>query len=319
MSAFDLYVAACDRNGGVFHYRVQEDGSARLLGSIALDRPMHMIEDGNSLAVLLFDSTGNGESGLVCCPLLPDGCFGAPDAPIPTHGREACHLSTLGGAIYVANYSSSSLIRLPNLLAERVGSGPHPRQRVAHPHYIAPTPDGRYLAAVDLGTDEIVLYHPDLTPHASLSLPAGSGPRHLAWHADGRHVFCVCELASTVSVLTYEDGVLTLGKTVSTLPCDASVENIAAAIRCVGDTVYATNRGHDSVAVLDFDGNTLTPRAHLPVHGSYPRDLLAVGDLLLCANEREGGVTVVSQSDGSLLARLPLPHPVCLVARGISE
>ncbi len=319
MSAFDLYVAACDRAGGIFRYRIEGSGSARLIESVALDRPMHMIEDGDALAVLLFDAKGDGKSALVRCPLAQDGSLGAPYDLISTHGREACHLTAHGGAIYAVNYSSSGLIRLPDRLVERTGSGPHPRQTVPHPHYIDKTPDGRFLCVADLGTDEIVLYHPDLTEHASLSLPAGSGPRHLAWHADGRHAFCVCELASTVSVLTYEDGRLSLGATVSTLPRGVTEDNIAAAIRCVGDTVYATNRGHDSVAVLDFDGGSLTPRRHVPVHGSYPRDLLVVGDLLICANEREGGVTVVSQSDGTLRARLSVPHPVCLVARNVSE
>ena len=314
MSAFDLYVAACDRRGGILHYRMEQDGSSHLIDSVALDRPMYMIRDGNALAVLLLDA-GEGESALVRCPLRADGCLGTPEGAMSTHGREACHLTSHSGAVYAVSYSSSSLIRLPDRLVERIGSGPHPRQRVSHPHYIAPTPDGRYLAVVDLGTDEVVLYHPDLTEQARLPFPAGTGPRHLAWHTDGRHAFCVSELASTVTVLTYEEGKLARGASVSTLPQGVSGDSFVAAVRCAGDTVYVTNRGHDSVAVFDFDGTSLSPRRHLAVHGSYPRDLLVVGDLLICANEKEGGVTVVSQTDGTLLARLDVPHPVCLVAR----
>lgn len=314
MFAFDLYVAACDREGGILHYRMARDGSARLVDRLALDRPMHMIPHGDALAVLLLDA-GEGESALVRCPLTADGHLGTPEGAISTHGREACHLVSHGGAVYAVNYSSSSLIRLPDRLVERRGSGPHPRQRAPHPHHVSPTPDGRYLAVVDLGTDEIVLYRPDLTEHAHLSLPAGTGPRHLSWHADGRHAFCISELASTVTVLTYEDGRLSLGTSVSILPHGAIKDSFAAAIRCVGDTVYATVRGHDTVAVLDFDGKGLALRRHVPVYGAYPRDLLVLGDLLICANEREGGVTVISQRDGTLLSRLDAPRPVCLVAR----
>jgi 6-phosphogluconolactonase len=104
----------------------------------------------------------------------------------------------------------------------------------------------------DLGVDKIFIYHKDLTLASTVNIPSGHGPRHLAFHEDGTHIFCANELESTISLLNYKNGVMELVDTVSVLPEDFNGQSTVAAIRCVGNTVYVSNRGHDSISVLNF-------------------------------------------------------------------
>ena len=93
--------------------------------------------------------------------------------------------------------------------AMREGSGPvADRQERSHAHCLVEAPDGRLVAA-DLGTDEVAFYDFDAeagrlgaTPAYSVALPPGSGPRHVAFSADGSHLFIINELASTIATLS---------------------------------------------------------------------------------------------------------------------
>ena len=137
-------------------------------------------------------------------------------------------------------------------------------------------------------------------------------PRHLAFDKDGTHVFCANELRSTVSVLEYEDGTLTLKDTVSLLPKDFDGESTAAAIRCADGTVYVSNRGHDSITALTFSSGRLAFNKTISTYGRSPRDFLVYRDLIIAANECSDEVTLISLEDGGLLEKIPVRYPVCV-------
>ena len=136
-------------------------------------------------------------------------------------GTVSCYamMDTRSRVALVANYWSGSVALFParpdGSLAEaasvdqHTGSGPDAsRQEGPHAHCIVLSADDRFAYSADLGADEIIGYRVDyatnqLVRHTVLSMPAGSGPRHLAFAPDGRHAYVICELDSTMAALAF--------------------------------------------------------------------------------------------------------------------
>jgi len=185
-------------------------------------------------------------------------------------------------------------------------TGPHPtRQDAPHVHSATISPDNRYAYICDLGLDRIYAYALDPT-HATLS-PAptfytatrpGSGPRHATFSHDGRHLLVVGELDSTLTTYAYdaETAALTPVDMQSLLPAGFSGENTAAEVRLHpnGRWVYASNRGHDSIATFAFDAASgrLRLLGHTPSGGRSPRHfaICPCGRWLVTANQDSGTV-----------------------------
>lgn len=255
-----------------------------------------------------------------------------------THGFAPCHLSVdlAGRYVLVANYESGSLAVVPVLSDGRLapatdtirwrGSGPHPRQANSHAHMIIPRPGTGYYYGADLGSDRLWIYQLDsengkLVPNipSLVQLPPGTGPRHLAFHPNGRFAYTVNELASTVTLLHAGDrsGALIPGQTLSTLPDENDGENLAGEIQITpwGRFLYATNRGHDSIAMYDIDQDSgrLTLIGHQPTYGRGPRHFAfdPTGTYLVVANQ--DSCTVVSFRVDHTTGNLSLIEPTAQV------
>lgn len=246
-------------------------------------------------------------------------------ARVPSRGALPCYVSLDAGEewLAVANYGSGSvaLFRLDSangLPGEAVtvqsnsGHGRDPeRQEGPHAHCAIFAPDGKLLYRTDLGTDEILVsrFDPDEGPGApetAFAAPPGSGPRHLVFHPALPTAYLVSELASTLTVLAIAEGELKPERTITTLPQGCREENLGGhiAVDARGERLYATNRGHDSVAVFALDaGGMPRPIQHVPSSGASPRFFLIDQEerLLIVANE-EGGNVVASEirQDGTL-------------------
>lgn len=184
--------------------------------------------------------------------------------------------------------------------------GSHENQDKPHVHFTDLTPDGR-LAVCDLGTDRIYTY--DISSEGKLSEAAiylaedQTGPRHLAFHPNGQIAYLFGELDSTVTVLAYDanEGSFTQLQKLSTLPEDFNEFNGGAAIRISADGrfVYASNRGHNSIAVFEtFEGGTsLIRRQLISTEGDFPRDfnLDQTENFLICANQNSDNLTLYSR------------------------
>ena len=320
MKEWDLYFAAATPAGGVYRYRLAENGALRFMEKTPLDRTMYLAARDGVLYALMRGRTVPGaddmHSAVVQCTLT-DGKPGAWSAPVPTQGECACHLDVVDGTVYTVNYLSGSVTRVPDTRVTHHGHGPHPtRQEAPHTHFVRRTPDNRYLFVVDLGLDTIFTYDFDLHEVARAQVPAGAGCRHLDYSADGSTVFCVNELGSSVSVFDYADGHLTLRETVSALPADFTGANTAAAIRVVGDRLYVSNRGHDSIAWFPIDGAHLGAPQWTPCGGASPRDFAVFGAWMFCTNETTDNVTVFHMEDGvpvRIPTELHMPHPLCVI------
>lgn len=264
---------------------------------------------------------------------------------LPALGEDPCHLSfdKTGKYLFVANYSSGSIAVFPILADGRLGehtaavqhhgSGPNKkRQEGPHAHWIEVSPDNQFVLVADLGLDEIVSYHFDaakgtLTPNDPpfAKLAPGAGPRHGAFSPNGKFFYVVSELNSTVTAFAYDAGKGTLKdfQVVSTLPKGFQGRNDDAeiAMHPDGKWLFASNRGHDTIAVFAADpsGGMLRPAGEFPTGGKEPRHFAIdpTGRFLLAENQLSnsivvfridpatGALTQVSKTDG-------VPSPVCL-------
>jgi 6-phosphogluconolactonase len=262
-------------------------------------------------------------------------------------GGAPCHLALdqTGKYLLVANYSSGTLSALPvrsdgslgevTTTIQHRGHGPNSaRQAGPHAHFITSDPANRFVLACDLGLDQVLVYRfdpaskeilrPDDPPHASLK--PGSGPRHLAFHPNGKWVYVVNELDSTVSAFRYEAdrGEMTDLQSVSTLPDQFAGENNCAevAVHPSGKFVYASNRGHDSVAAFAVDSGTgeLRRTEITPTQGKTPRHFAIdpTGRWLLVENQNSNSIVVfrIDAATGKLSpagAPFDLGAPVCAI------
>lgn len=113
----------------------------------------------------------------------------------------------------------------------------------------------------------------------------------------------------------YTDGTLTLKDTVNVLPKDFDGVSNAVAIRCEGDTLYVSNRGHDSVSVLKFDRKSLTFEKTIPVYGKGPRDFIIYEGMIISTNEQSDNTTFISLDTCELLYEFPAKDPLCVLVR----
>ncbi|MEU7551897.1 lactonase family protein [Streptomyces sp. NPDC044571] len=238
-------------------------------------------------------------------------------APVPVGAAGPTHLSTAGGRLLTANYTSGSVSSLPlaadgslsgpaAVLAHQ-GSGPDPeRQQGPHAHQVRPDPTGRWVLSVDLGTDSVRVCAPDpatggLRVHAETVLRSGSGPRHLAFHPEGDVVYVLHELEPQMTVCRW-NGVAGQLEPVSEVP--VAPEGVPGAPRAYpsvvavsadGRFLWAAVRGADTIAAFSLADGAEKPQAAATVGcgGSWPRDLVAdpSGRRLYVANEWSGDVT----------------------------
>ncbi|MDC7676718.1 lactonase family protein [Asticcacaulis machinosus] len=201
--------------------------------------------------------------------------------------------------------------------------------KTGHAHWVQWSPEGDKIYMVDLGHDEVRAYPYDAKTGAigaatsAFKTPVGSGPRHMAFSPDGRFAYVVTEYANTVIALKREaGGSLSELQTISTLPADYKDKSFAAHIQInkAGDTLYMTNRGHNSLGVfrIQADGQ-LKPLQTISTGGDWPRFFLLLEDekRLLVAHQRSNDIrTFHINNDGSLAetpVKFALPKPVMIL------
>jgi 6-phosphogluconolactonase len=226
----------------------------------------------------------------------------------PVKGAAPTHISLHGRYLLAANYSSGSVSVLSLQGDGRVGTVVDVAQhtgdtRDPHAHQVVTDPSGRWIVAVDLGADSVYVYSLDtatgkLKQNQQLKLPAGLGPRHLAFHPNGRHAYILGELRSEVTVAAWDPaaGRFTAGQVISTLGDAEPPENHPAEIQISPDGrfVYSSNRGHESIAtfVVGEHGKRLSFVNTTPSGGSWPRHftLGPTGRWVYVSNQRAGTI-----------------------------
>ena len=255
-----------------------------------------------------------------------------------TGGEEPCHLAVSpdGGHLFVANYGSGSVAVHPlddqGVPGERsdvlrhAGHGADPdRQAGPHAHQVCPGADSASLLVVDLGIDLVGRYRLDratgrLTATGEpLRLPAGTGPRHLARHPDGRRAYVAGELDGTVTEIVFgADGGLRTGARVPASDRGGHVQPSGIAVGADGRFLYLANRGVGTVTV--FDLTDVDPR-HLDeveTGGEWPRQFAFAGSHLYVADERAHQIRVFALDPSTGVPRpcgepVEVPSPTCVL------
>ncbi|HET7545490.1 MAG TPA: lactonase family protein [Polyangiaceae bacterium] len=232
-----------------------------------------------------------------------------------------------GKFVLIANYEGGTTRILQVRPDGTLGASTDDQSPGKNSHMILTDPKNRFAFVINKGSDTITQYSFDaangsLTPNdvPSVMTPAGSGPRHLAFHPSGKFAYLIAETDDTLTAYAYDEdlGQLSFVDSKSTLPAGENGDSNTCAEVVVapsGKFVYGSNRGHDSIARFSIDGKTggLTFIDTTPSGGNIPRSftLSADGELMLVANE-SGNVTSfsVNTKNGALtqLSQLDVPQ-----------
>lgn len=232
-------------------------------------------------------------------------------------GDIPCHVAIdrTGKLIVIANYINGSVVVFPiaadgaiepescNVVHAIVDG-----KKASNAHCSAISPDNRWVLVCDLGLDRVFVYrldhstgklNPSEYPH--LSLPAGSGPRHLSFHPSGNFVYVINETNLTMTSANWntDQGKLEAINTVSTLPTNTASSGLSTAevlVHPTGRFVFGSNRGHDSIVTMRVkpsDGS-IERVDNASTMGKTPRNFRLTPDGKMLLAENQSSDTVYS-------------------------
>lgn len=280
---------------------------------------------------------------------------------LPALGEDPCYITfdKTGKYVFIANYTSGNVAVFPiledgklgehtTLLTDAGAVGPNKqRQEGPHAHWIGLSARNRFAYVADLGLDRVLIYNFDaatgtlarvdaasLNTEAGAAKPSdafsatlspGTGPRHVAFSADGKFMYVLGELQSTVTVFA-NDARETYRQiqSISALPERFSGRNDAAeiALHPSGRWLYTSNRGHDTIAefAVDSEKGILQKTGDFPTGGKEPRHFAIdpTGRFLLAESQLSNSIVVfgIDPTTGALAQVSTvegIPSPVCLV------
>ena len=260
-------------------------------------------------------------------------------------GDDPCYVATSrdGKWIAVANYTGGSVSVFPvnkdgslqhfsQLMQDSGNSINKERQEKAHVHESVFSPDNKFLFTPDLGLDKVMIYNfntnlkKPLSPANSpfVKTTAGSGPRHITFHPNGRFAYLISELSGTVTVYNYNNGKLV---EIQQVPAHAAgykgvIGSAEVVVSPDGNFLYASNRGDENnIAIFSINSSTgkLKAVGYQSIFGKAPRNFIIdpLGNFLLVANQNTDNVVVFKRNKqtGMLKAtgrEIRIPKPVCL-------
>ncbi|MDD3339239.1 MAG: lactonase family protein [Lachnospiraceae bacterium] len=238
------------------------------------------------------------DEGVEVFKILPDGDL-TPINQVDIDGMRGCHMSTdsTGRYLFVAGYHDGKVTVVHTRRDGSLGSvmdGVFHKgtgtvaERTFRPHVccVRPTPDNKYLCAVDSGIDQVKIYRINeekdrLDEAEILRFERDSGPRIIRFSKSGKFAYVLCELTNSIEVYSY-DGT---GKTpkfekiqeVSTLSDAEDVHDAAEGMRLSPDQrfLFCSTAGDNSVGLFKInpDNGLLEHRFTLPISGEYPKDM----------------------------------------------
>ena len=253
----------------------------------ALGAPAHVSVDQKGRYLLSAEYSG---SWFEVFPILQDGSLGPAAFKMQT-------LSNVDTSFKTKPATSAP----PGSFAFSAHEGPN-----GHPHQMEADPSNTWVLGSDAGQDRIYVWkltvggNPPLTPAAVpfVSTPAGDGPRHFAFHPNGRWVYSIQEEGNTIIFWRFNPatGGLTNVRQVSSLPPGFVGTVFTSEIRVSADGrfVYGVNRLSDTICVfrIDEDGTPIQI-SHASTLGDYPRIITIdpSGRFMVCGNQRADNVT----------------------------
>ncbi len=258
-----------------------------------------------------------------------------------SNGTGPCHIDVShdGKYVAIATYGGGTISVYPVIAGGGLlpasstvqfkGSGPNKsRQKEPHAHSVKFSPFNSLVFSADLGTDQLNIFSFDdgklaATGQQFVKLASGAGPRHFDFHPEGKFIYVINELNSTVELVKSTNGAWHTVQKITTLPQGFDEDNYCADIHVAdnGRFVYGSNRGHNSIVVFKVDQKSkkLTFVSVASTKGKWPRNftLSPDGSYLIAANQHSNNITVfrVDAESGELEFtgnQVHVPAPVCL-------
>jgi len=328
---------------GIYKYTLQKDGKLSRKGLAAIsDNPSFLAKSTDSKYLITVneisdkDNVGSVESFLIqgdTLKLINKSSSG---------GAHPCFITVSeAGYVLTANYTGGNigLLRLNSQgeltglldLQQHSGSNTTDRQKGPHAHSTWFAPKNNDVISVDLGTNELWFSKLDTETQKfvpsnpnTLAMEPGAGPRHLTFHPNGKWLYVVNELNGTVTLVEKTlTGTYQKKGSVSTLPADYNKPNSCADIHISsdGNFLYASNRGHNSIAIfkVNSDDGTLAPVAHEATRGDGPRNFSLSPDenFLLVANQHSNNIISFKRNAATgvleFIDEIKAPTPVCIL------
>lgn len=344
---------------GIWRVELASDGSA-VDAALAAVTPAPSFLARHPERPVLYAVNEMAPAGRLSAWAIGPGSTLRPLGTVSSGGGDPCHLLVhpAGRALYACNYASGTVATVllepaggfdpmalergePTVVLGHHGTGPErARQEGPHAHFAAFAPSGRWVLVVDLGTDELRRYRvePDgrlVADGIAARLPAGTGPRHLAFGPRGA-LYVVGELDVTVHTLRWDDTSGTASH-VQVLPaCGTGLRSghrvLPAHLGLAGGRLYLSVRGADVIAVFEVsEDGALRPSAEVDSGGTWPRHFAVEVGRMIVANQTGGGLAALAlgeprSADGhapaehaqagipTVLGRLDLPSPACVIA-----
>lgn len=329
------------RGISVFHYD-RATNEMTLVGIVApVTSPSFVVLDANKRFLYSGNESGGGSASAF--GVNPDtgvlrflnsvGAGGQP-AHVAIHpgGKHLLTANYTGGTVAVFSIlADGSLANNPQIISHFGTLGPNAgRQEAPHPHMMSVDSSGNYVLVNDLGLDATIVYSFDatagrLTEVNRIAAPTGSGPRHLAWHPNGKYVYSINELSNTINLYSWNGtgSLITIQENVSTLPAGFKGTSGAGEVLvdAAGKYVYASNRGSDNIAIFSIDPVSFQLTAINWVHtqGRTPRhfNFDPTGNFIHVANQDTANIVTfkVDKATGSLTPAglyTSTPAPACI-------
>lgn len=236
-------------------------------------------------------------------------------------GMRGCFLSTDvdGKYLYVAGYHDGKVTVVHTHKDGRLGSlmdgvfhtglgSVAERNFRPHVNCVRPTPDNKYLCAVDNGIDQVKIYRVNKLRNKLelvdiLRCPRESGPRIIRFSDDGKFAYILFELSNEIRAYKYDgSGKVPAFELIQTIETSAKKDvhdthNAASGLSLANDGkhLFCTTAGEDTVSMFESDEETgmLTRKFTLPISGEYPKDLVLLPDdkHLVLANHASNTLT----------------------------
>jgi 6-phosphogluconolactonase len=236
----------------------------------------------------------------------------------------ATHLSVhpSGKLVMVAYFGSGHVSTHPIREDGGVGEPADLQATAPQAHHAMAAAGGKFLVVPCRDGNAINQFAIDettgkLTPAGQVTVAAGTGPRHVAFHPTRGFAYVINETNGTMTSFVFDAaaGKLSEPQTVSNVP-DGATETAAAHVEVHpnGRFVYGSNRLTHSIALHEVDAaGRLQPRGHETGGGQFktPRDftLDPSGKWMLVANQGTAEVLVMRIADDGrlqLVGRTPV-------------
>lgn len=257
-------------------------------------------------------------------------------------GADPCYIINDDKNVIVANYSGGNIsvfgkngdgsISEAKQVVQHYGKGINAkRQEKPHVHMVHFSPDRKFVLSNDLGNDKVYSYQYDpnsakenLKVKDSVSLSPGSGPRHLTFSKDGKHVYLLQELNGALTVFSYSKGKLKKMTETSILAKDFKGTFSSADLHVSpdGKFLYASNRGEaNDISIFKIlKKGKLELKGQTSTLGKGPRNFAIdpTGNFLLVAHQYSNNIVIFKRDMATGMItdtgkRIDLCSPVCLV------